>query len=52
VLGKDFERNGTHRSLGSRLKAQLIMLLIEDTKLKFDDITRSEATKAVYLENF
>jgi len=33
----------------SRLKAQLIMLpqLIQDTKLKVDDITRREATKTV-----
>lgn len=41
IYGQDFERNG------SRLKAQLIMLpqLIQDTKLKVDDITRREATK-------
>jgi hAT family C-terminal dimerisation region len=43
IYGQDFERNG------SRLKAQLIMLpqLIQDTKLKVDDITRKEATKTV-----
>ena len=43
IYGQDFERNG------SRLKAQLIILpqLIQDTKLKVDDITRREATKTV-----
>ena len=41
IYGQDFERNGR------RLKAQLIMLpqLIQDTKLKVDDITRTEAKK-------
>ena len=43
IYGQDFERNG------SRLKAQLMMLpqLIQDTKLKVDDVTRREATKTV-----